>query len=68
MELKDGDKIICIDDSGQKVVKKGSIYTVKELDISGDRDRVWIKDYKRFSFKISRFEKVVRIEGGICDN
>ena len=47
-------KIRCINDSGQKVLKKGRVYTVLKMD----GDRVYIEEYKRFSFLFSRFEVI----------
>lgn len=47
-------KIKCINSDGQKVLKLGNIYTVSQLD----GDRVYIEEYKRFSFLLSRFEVV----------
>lgn len=47
-------KIRCINDSGQKVLKINSIYTVLKMD----GDRVYIEEYKRFSFLFSRFEVI----------
>lgn len=48
-------KIVCIDSSKQKVLFKGQIYTVKSLDSLG---RVYIEEWKRFSFSPARFEVV----------
>ena len=53
--MKSGSKIKCVDDSKQKVLLKGSVYTVKTLDSFG---RVYIEEWKRFSFSPSRFELV----------
>lgn len=47
-------KIKCINSDNQKVLKLGNIYTV--LKIEGDR--VYIEEYKRFSFLLSRFEVI----------
>ena len=52
--MKDGTKIICIDDTKQKVLKKGSIYTV-DTTLNAPEGRVFIKEWKRFSFSKSRF-------------
>lgn len=47
-------KLKCINDHGQKVLKIGNVYTVKEIF----DDRVWIEEYKRYSFLLSRFEVI----------
>lgn len=52
-----GQKIVCIDDADQKVLKKGKIYTVDET-LSASEGTVYIKEWKRFSFSKSRFELV----------
>lgn len=57
MKLKHDQKIRCIDDSKQKVLKVGEIYTVDKTFNAPD-NRVFIKEWKRFSFSMSRFEVV----------
>lgn len=57
MKLKHNQKIRCIGDSKQKVLKVGEIYTVDKTFNAPD-NRVYIKEWKRFSFSISRFEVV----------
>ena len=52
--MNDETKIVCIDDTKQKVLKKGSIYTV-DTTLNTSDDRVYIKEWKRFSFSKSRF-------------
>lgn len=52
--MKHGQKIKCIDDSKQKVLKLGEIYTVDKTFNAPD-NRVFIKEWKRFSFSESRF-------------
>lgn len=47
-------KIKCISDKNQKVLKIGSTYTVLKVD----GDRVYINEYKRFSFLLTRFEVI----------
>lgn len=47
-------KLKCINSSGQKVLEKGKLYTLLNLD----GDRVYINEYKRYSFLLSRFEVV----------
>ena len=57
MKFKHDQKIRCIDDSKQKVLKVGEIYTVDKT-LNAPDNRVFIKEWKRFSFSISRFEVV----------
>ena len=57
MKFKPNQKIRCIDDSKQKVLKVGEIYTV-DTTLSTTDNRVYIKEWKRFSFSVSRFELV----------
>ena len=57
MKFKHSQKIRCIDDSKQKVLKVGEIYTVDKTFNAPD-NRVFIKEWKRFSFSTSRFELV----------
>lgn len=57
MKMKHDQKIKCIDDSEQKVLKVGEIYTVDKTFNAPD-NRVFIKEWKRFSFSMSRFELV----------
>lgn len=47
-----GDKIRCIDASKQNVLKEGHVYTVMGID---RENRVYIEEYKRFSFLKDRF-------------
>lgn len=57
MKFKPNQKIRCIDDSTQKVLKVGEIYTV-DTTFNAPDNRVYIKEWKRFSFSMSRFEVV----------
>lgn len=50
--MKEGDKIKCIDADKQKVLKLNKQYTVMKID----NDRVYINEYKRYSFLKNRFE------------
>lgn len=50
-----GVKIVCVDESKQKILKQGKTYTVLELD---RHNRVYIEEHKRFSFLTKRFEVV----------
>ena len=56
--MKHNQKIICVDDTNQKVLKGGSIYTVDKKFNAPD-GRVFIKEWKRFSFSKGRFEEVI---------
>lgn len=56
--MKHDQKILCVDDTNQKVLKKGIIYTVDETFNAPD-GRVFIKEWKRFSFSNGRFEEVI---------
>lgn len=47
-----GDKIRCVDASKQSILKEGHIYTVMSID---RENRVYIEEYKRFSFLRDRF-------------
>ena len=55
--MKHGTKIVCVDDTKQKVLKKGSVYTV-DTTFNAPDGRVFIKEWKRFSFSKDRFEIV----------
>ena len=57
LKFKHNQKIKCIDDSKQKVLKAGEIYTV-DTTFNAPDNRVFIKEWKRFSFSMSRFELV----------
>ena len=57
MKFKHNQKIRCIDDSKQKVLKVGEIYTV-DTTLSTTDNRVYIEEWKRFSFSMFRFELV----------
>lgn len=62
MKLKPNTKLLCIDDSDQKVLKLGQIYTVSNdvnHSMMSQKDgRVYINEWKRFSFLTSRFEVI----------
>ena len=53
--MLEGQKIVCIDDSNQKVLKADKIYTV-DTTLTTTEDRVYVKEWKRFSFSKSRFK------------
>ena len=53
--MLEGQKIVCIDDSNQKVLKAGKIYTVGTT-LNTTEDRVYVKEWKRFSFSKDRFK------------
>ena len=54
-KFKHGERVVCVDASDQKVLKLGSLYTVDKTFNAPD-NRVFIKEWKRFSFSDSRFE------------
>lgn len=54
MTNEEAKKLICINAGNQKVLKQDQIYTVLRID----GDRVYINEYKRFSFLLSRFEVI----------
>ena len=56
-KFKHGEKVVCIDASDQKVLKLGSLYTVDKT-FNAPENRVFIKEWKRFSFSESRFESL----------
>lgn len=49
------DKIKCVDDSGQKILKKGEVYTC--LGYMGKN--VLIAEHRRYGFMENRFEVVL---------
>ena len=55
--MKHDQKIVCVDDTKQKVLKKGNIYTV-DTTLNAPDGRVFIKEWKRFSFAKDRFEVI----------
>lgn len=54
-KFKNGEKVVCVDASDQKVLKLGKVYTVDKTLNTSD-NRVFIEEWKRFSFSESRFE------------
>ena len=54
-KFKHGEKVVCVDASDQKVLKLGNVYTVDKTLNTSD-NRVFIEEWKRFSFSESRFE------------
>jgi hypothetical protein len=62
MKLKPNTKLRCIDASNQKVLNFGEIYTVSDdihhKGLSQKDGRVFLNEWKRFSFLISRFEVI----------
>ena len=53
--FKHGEKVVCVDASDQKVLKLGNVYTVDKTFNAPD-NRVFIEEWKRFSFSESRFD------------
>ena len=56
-KFKHGEKVVCVDDFDQKVLKLDKVYTVDKTLNTLD-NRVFIKEWKRFSFSESRFESL----------
>ena len=56
-KFKHGQKVVCVDASDQKVLKLGKIYIVDKTLNTSD-NRVFIEEWKRFSFSDSRFESL----------
>ena len=56
-KFKHEEKVVCVDDSDQKVLKIGKVYTVAKT-FNAPENRVFIKEWKRFSFSESRFEPI----------
>lgn len=60
MKLKPNTQLLCIDDSKQKVLTKGTIYTVSEnihhTEHPQSDGRIYLNEWKRFSFRINRFK------------
>lgn len=58
--MKDGTKLLCIDDTKQSVVKQGNTYTAYVRDgINAGKGKVYIHEHKRFALKLDRFKVVV---------
>ena len=55
--MLEGQKIVCVDDSNQKVLKVGKVYTVDNT-LNTTENRVYVKEWKRFSFYKSRFKLI----------
>ena len=53
--FKHGEKVVCVDAFDQKVLKLGNVYTVDKTFNAPD-NRVFIEEWKRFSFSESRFD------------
>ena len=62
MKLKPNTQLLCIDDSKQKVLTKGVIYAVSEnvhhTELSQSEGRIYLNEWKRFSFRINRFKVI----------
>ena len=56
-KFKHGQKVVCVDASDQNVLKLGKIYIVDKTLNTSD-NRVFIEEWKRFSFSDSRFESL----------
>ena len=53
--MLEGQKLLCVNDENQKVLKAGKIYTV-DTTLNTTEDRVYVKEWKRFSFSKDRFK------------
>ena len=53
--MLEGQKLLCINAENQKVLKAGKIYTV-DTTLETTVDRVYVKEWKRFSFSKDRFK------------
>lgn len=62
--MREGQKIRCVNSDNQKVLKLGEIYTV-DTTMSTTDNRVYIKEWKRFSFSKDRFEIVDEYIGDV---
>ena len=56
-KFKHCERVVCVDASDQKVLKLGSLYTIDKT-FNSPENRVFIKEWKRFSFSESRFESL----------
>ena len=56
-KFKHGEKVVCVDASDQKVLELGTVYTVDKT-LNAPENRVFIEEWKRFSFLESRFESL----------
>ena len=55
--MQDGTKLLCIDDSKQRIVKQGKIYTALVRDgFNSVTGRVHIHEHKRFALLLNRFK------------
>ena len=53
--MLEGQKLLCVNDENQKVLKVGKIYT-GDTTLGTTPDRVYVKEWKGFSFSKDRFE------------
>lgn len=57
--MKNGTKLVCVDDSKQSILKLGQTYTALVRDgINSGIGRVHIQEHKRFAFSLTRFVEV----------
>lgn len=59
-KLRVGDKVVCIDVGGSRILNVGVEYEVSELSVAGDDDMVNLSEVPRQSFYASRFSRCVR--------
>ena len=65
-KFKPNQKLLCIDATNQKVLEHGRVYTVSDdpthLRENQEGGRVYIKEWRRFSFNVSRFEVIYEMD------
>lgn len=54
MNFKSGEKIVCVDASGQRYLKAGMVYEAA----TPDGEKVFVNGYRRYSFLKTRFKKL----------
>lgn len=60
MNVRNGTKLLCVDDTGQHIVRKGRVYTALVRDgFNSGKGRVHIQEHKRFALLLNRFEVIV---------
>lgn len=60
MTFKSGDKIVCVDATGQRYLKEGREYVAS----TPDGDKTFVDGYRRYSFLKTRFRKAGSFEIG----
>lgn len=55
--MQDGVKLLCIVDTGQKILEYGKVYTVHNpVGVYTPDGKVYIQEHKRFAFLLTRFK------------